>query len=457
MVRKLGGLEQYFFQRSDLNLHSCFSVGVKLNELPSKEILSIALSKVIQAHYQLYSNCFEEDENLIIKPIENIQFNDVVDYKPWVQYEEEEVNYILKKYNFKYRVSKPLWKIVVLPKMNSIILALDHLIFDGMSTVIFFKELINQFLTLDNGSKHQFLEMLYEYEPQFNIEESSHPYENLPIPLSWKIKRPIVKTLFTISPTTVVSQDHSLIHFHDYKLPDDFLDPNEKGTEEYYVRNNHRQVRIKLNSEQLDSWRQKCKQHGVTLTSFLISLFYKALGNIDKGTYEGEAVKIEVPINTRERIAEDGRFKNTIGPFVAGLEFHENLDFSRDIWDISTKVNSIIQQKANEQLMESINEARLLELVDVRKFMKLKMDNARNPYSTFEVTNVGFQDFGIGEHDKYQVEDAFFHEPQLFGHIMTYSIISTPRGGLTCCLAYPRNLDSELTKMHDYINEELKV
>lgn len=457
MVRKLGGLEKFFFQRSDLNLHSCFSVGVKLNQLPSKEVLSVALSNVIQSHYQLHCNCFEEEGELVIKPIDKIAFDDVVEYQSWDQYEEEEINFILKNYNFKYRVQKPIWKIIVVPKTNCIILALDHLVSDGMSTVLFFKELLKQLSSIDSNSVDKIKDILYEYDPTFDIKEKCHPYEDLPIPFSWKIKRPIVKTLFSLSPTTVVSQDNSLIHFKDYKLPDDFLDPTNEGDEPYYIRNNHRQVKIKLTPEQLNSWRLKCKEHNVTITAYLISVFYKALGQIDKTAYEGEAVKIEVPMNTRQRLGSDRDFKESFGAFVAGLEFKESLDFDRDVWDMAKEVTNIIQQKANDEIMELINEVRLLELVDTRKFMKLKMDNARNPYSTFEVTNIGFQDFGVTNADKYQVEDAFFNEPQLFGHIMTYSAISTPKGGLTCYLAYPRNLDKEMNKYYDYINESLTL
>lgn len=36
MNLKLSAIESYFFHRSRLNLHSCFYVGIKLNELPKK-------------------------------------------------------------------------------------------------------------------------------------------------------------------------------------------------------------------------------------------------------------------------------------------------------------------------------------------------------------------------------------------------------------------------------------
>lgn len=455
MVRRLGGIEQYFYQRSSLNLHSCFSVGVELNSLPNRSDLICALRRVVNSHFQLYCNAYKSNNEVVVNPIgEPIKFDDVVDYMDWDTYGEEEINSVFRKYNFEYGVDKPLWKVIVVSKANKMIFATDHLFFDGIATVLFWTELLKSLEELKQDNDLDVDEIIYRPGGSTDSIDQCHPYEKLPIPFSWKVKRPIVKALFTIAPGAVVSQDASIIQFDEYKIPEDYLKKNSNDDGCYQIKNTNRQISLKMSSNKLKVIMKDCKQHHVSFTAYLTAVLYLALGKIPNEKYSGSTIKYEVPMNTRNRISNSGEYSNSYGTFVAGGEFIETLDFERDEWELAQSIHQKIVEKSTTGVMDAINEARLLELVDAKKFMKMKFETTTGPSSTFEVTNLGFQNFSQNEHSKYTVTDAFFNEPQLFTNLITYSVISTPSGGLNCSMAYPEKLDSILCNSVEFLKNK---
>ena len=130
MKVKLSAIEDYFFHRSKLNLHSCFYVGIKLNELPDKQHLVTALKYTVAQHERLACNVLHDElkkEGFLQSILEPLKFSDLVEYyHNWDQLGEAEINHIFQMYNFPYNENKPLWKILIIPNQNQMLLLTDH-------------------------------------------------------------------------------------------------------------------------------------------------------------------------------------------------------------------------------------------------------------------------------------------------------------------------------------------
>ena len=140
-LRELSSLEQYFYYRCKLKLHSCFYLAITLNKLPNRSQLQKAVSKTIkkfpQAHCTVTST--SKGQTPCIKDLTGtaIHFDDVVEYSSWKSLYTENINEIFKKYNFQFDNGKPLWKIIVLEETGQLIFVVSHIFFDGMSSTIF--------------------------------------------------------------------------------------------------------------------------------------------------------------------------------------------------------------------------------------------------------------------------------------------------------------------------------
>lgn len=442
-MRQLSSFEEYFYQRRNLNLHSCFYLAITLNESPSRELLSHVITKVIPRYPQLYSNVFLQDEKPIIRPIESfIYFNDVVEYMQEEQLTEELINQIFRTVKFKYHDDVPIWKILALNGGRSLVLCLDHVFFDGLSGVKFLENIMEELNTIECFSNYQ--DIVYKCEGKELVPK--HPYSNWPIPWKWKMFR-LLAPLFVkldsyIGPWVAnFTHDSSMLNFNRYEFPKGIFRDVVKRNE---IRNDNCQLTFSIPAENLEQLLVKCKKHNVSLTSILISVFIASLKEVDPSMIHGSQVTVDVPVNTRNLIKSTMNIdakELEMGNFIMAGKVTYDITEDTDLLHTSKKIqDQIVKQKDD---VDSIHTSKLLDVVNVEDYIA-SMANKKFPGSTFEMTNLGFQKFSSLESEKYFVVDAKFNEPQLVASIFTCAVISTPLGGLNCSVSYPKDISTEL-------------
>ncbi|SMN22348.1 similar to Saccharomyces cerevisiae YGR212W SLI1 N-acetyltransferase [Maudiozyma saulgeensis] len=466
MLREISSLEQYFYYRCKLHLHSCFYLAVTVNNIPSKALLGYALQETIKKYPQTHCTVTLDspDSPPRIKELSDspIYFDDVVEYSKWESLDANNMNTIFKEYGFPFDNGKPLWKIIVLEKANQLVFVLSHIFFDGMSSTIFTTTFMEHLNGKFDGSKMADNCLLYTSSQ--DVEIAVHAYDLWPVPLNWKIKRQLVKLLLKLSPGIVTGSDANLLQFKNYNFPDDFAKVPTDEIDTFTVNNDNIQRVLRFPPEQLKTILTKCKEEKVSLTSFLTALFSIGLNNVsDDVLRNGKSFLVNIPMNTRAICKEYLKIDDSalqMGNFIVGLEYPTSLDIvsSDTIWSLASKVNEFIIDNRQNKISDQMNTAKLLDIADVQSYVRQKVENSYGigPGAAFEITNLGYNTFGGNSSDegkKYYVTDALFNQPQGFSNIFNCSFVTTPIGGLTCSISYPKNLVVEMEPIWAKVDE----
>lgn len=448
-MKQLSALDSYFYERSKMNLHHGFICGVKLNKLPTREELTFSLNATIVEFPHLSKNAFPIGNKVYLKDVDFMKFDHVVEYNNhWKQLDTEVFNTIFQDYKFHYAQEEPLWKVIILEQCNYMILMVDHVLADGISTALFWKFLITQ---LNTGKVSEELTLFEHKEDEASIIEPLHPYDQWPTSWTWTIKRGIVKALYRFKRDSIITLDPELFQFNNYKYPNDLL--SNSNLEKFEVKNDNIHWILNVKPQILEKILQDCKSRKVSLTAYLVATILTSLtDNKLENTNDGKKFNVTIPLNTRPTcITKYPNLNMEFGNFVGGMDFGISRDsiLNRDktdsngIWSICSKVQDFIVDQTQHRVDDIIHNAKLLEIMDSKEFIQYKINNGA-PAGTFEVTNLGFQKFNNSKNDIYQVVDAIFNEPQGISDIFTCAVISTEIGGLNCCISAPKNVNGYL-------------
>lgn len=452
LERKLSSLEKHYYYRSELNVLSCIYLGVELNKIPTKAQLTSVLRQIILEYPQLHCNIFidEKDGEPYIKSIDEmpILFDGVVEDITWSLESEANINRIFRDYKFPYHIEYPLWKVLINSSSRKMILIVDHILFDGMSCVEFWNEFISK-LNAGSTDTQEFSNVLFTAKEDKISVPGFHPYENWPITLKYKVLRPIISKIFEWRPSLITSKNAKLVQFKNYVFPDSsMIESANKGGDYYAIKNDNCQCTLNVPTDELSDVLKTCRSQKVSLTSFLAALMCKTLEeSVESKGYAGSLIKIDIPMNTRKVCMLNLNCEPKgckIGNFVAPLELQYNMNDCRNIWEVAKYFQERLYVQSVDNISDTINNVKLLDVVDNAEFIKEKLRVAGLP-GTFEITNLGLQKFDQtpGLSSEFKVEDAFFNEPQGISNIFTCAIISTPVGGLNCSISYPRNIKAE--------------
>lgn len=468
-MTQLSSLEQYFYYRCKFHLHSCFYLAITLNEIPAKEQLVGALRETVKTHPKAHCTVTKPKDGSTpeIKGLTEtpIYFSDVVEYVSWEGLDDDSINSIFKNYSFPFDNNKPMWKIIVMEKTNQLVFALSHVFFDGMSSTFFTKTFMEKLNNHQESTSDLPEDVIYSSKEMIHLQP--HPYEKLPISWAWWAKRQLVKVLLKVSPGAIMNTDPSLMQFKSYNFPDDFVVPLNENTQTFEVKNDNCQKLLRIDQDILSKLMKECKSRGVSINTFLVTLYAVALTKVDKTTLRnGNKVNINIPISARKFCevnlgVDESELK--IGDFIAGMEYCRDLETlsEENFWDIATEVQVFVKDFVENQITDALNTAKLLDVADVQDFIRQKVERAYGigPSAAFEVSNLGlckFDDHEGNSDMQYYVTDAFFNQPQGFSNIFTCSVISTRIGGLTCSVSYPIKLRDDLQPVWDYVDDFLR-
>lgn len=450
---KLSSLEKFFYDRSRLNLHSCFFLGIQLNRIPDRPLLAHALRSTIACHPRLHQNVAvdPQDKRPFVKDIPSIILDEVVEYTDFDDFDEQSINHIFRSYNFAYGTEKPLWKLLVHEREKRLFLLVDHALFDGISTVLFWKAFVG-FLQEEDYDENDVL-YVSTGEP---VKNDRHAYDKLSSSWSLMIKKFALGTLFKLIPSMITSAAKNQLQFKNYSFPQGLLVPSTNNEVPYQIRNDNCQLNVKIEPARLNGILSECKRHQVSLTSFMAAVFSLCLRTkLTNECYTGTCIKIDVPMNTRgacSDVLQTKDFSSIMGNFVAPLACECNLSAPNGVWNMAKTFQADIRRQSTTNFLETVSDVRLLDAVDTADFVRQKLKSS-GPAGTFEVTNLGYQDFGVSGDSVYHVKDAVFNEPQGLSDIFTCAMISTPGSGLNCCISYPKDIMSDVQPCFNYFRE----
>lgn len=458
MTHRLSSLEEYFFYRSNWNLHACFYTAIKLNKLPTQSQIGYALQKTINHFSPLYSNVqikddrVSSDKPLYMTPFkfESIRFEDVVDYKDWDELNTDNINSIFKEYNFSYFKESPLWKLLIVPKITTLILAADHVLSDGIGTVKFW-----QYFTKNLGPQMDNIDnrLLFHTDSQsVPIKEYVHPYDLWPVSKAWKLRRLIISYLVKYFPNLVTGLNSQLLQFNQYQFPDDLLDIDLSKPFNYKIKNSNIHHILNVPYSKLKSILEDCKKNQVSLTSYIAAVFAIVLNsNINDenvNTNKGSKFKIDIPMDTRnvcQNMLNVDPSVLQMGNFVAGLEIEINRSELINIWQVAQFIQSNISKFTKTNINDTIQQVKLLDVVQIKDFILHKLHN-QGPGGTFEITNLGLQNFPHNDNG-FIVEDMIFDEPQGIFDIFTSSVVTTEKGGMNISISIPETINDKLSNL----------
>lgn len=462
IIDELCPLEKYFYHRSQLKIHPCFYVAVQLNKIPPRTIIRDILKKVIQLHPRLHCNVTTNTPNnepFIMSVEENIMYDDVVETVDWEDLSEEKINFIFQKYHFAYGVHKPVWKLLIVPSQNKLVLLLSHTLFDGMSAVKFWETFMDNISVDSNETTTTMDDIIFKPGDSKMVSGNNDIYENIPIPLSWKIKRMIVKPLFNYRPSLITGVNSSYLQFNSYNLKDNYLDGDFIIDKEYKIKNNNQHINFNVSNDKLNILLKSCRQKQVSLTSVLVAILIEAFRISDIKNFRGDTIKVDIPMNTRiacQKLLNLDNQRVELGNFVGSLEYECKRENMLDLFQIANEVQKTITYGSKSDILGTLNNVKLLELIDCRQFVQEKVKGGlEGPPGTFEVTNLGFHSFSNSKNttQEYFIKDAIFNQPQGFSDIFTCNVISTPYGGMNCFISYPSSITEDIKPIWDFFQK----
>ena len=468
MTHRLSSLEEYFFYRSSWNLHSCFFTAIKLNKLPTEAQIGYALQKTINYFPPLYSNVqtkddeVSSDESLYMTPfkLESISFQNVVEYKDWDELNTDNINSIFKEYKFSYFKESSLWKLLIVPKITTLILAADHVLSDGIGTIKFWQYFLkNLGPQIDNINS----QILFYPDPQnLPVNKYIHPYDLWPISKSWQLKRLVIPYLAKYFPGLVTGLNSQFLQFNQYKFPYDLLDMETSKPYNYKIKNSNIHHILNIPYPQLRSVLEACKKRQVSLTSYIAAVFAMVMNSKINdecvNTNKGSKFKIDIPMNTRsvcQNMLNVDASVLQMGNFVAGLGIEINRSELINIWQVAQFIQSNISKFTTTNINDTIQQVKLLDVVQIKDFILPKLYN-QGPSGTFEVTNLGLQDF-THDNDEFIVEDIIFDEPQGISDIFTCSVVTTKKGGMNISISIPETINGELRNVCEEVKKYFDI
>lgn len=456
--RQLGEKENYFRARSLNKFYRNFVVSGTYSRslLSDKLLLARALRKLLIDYPSLTCNVFqvEDERRCVMRPVSVIKFSDVVEiYDHVVPITDEGLMRYMAETQFsQIYEEKPLFKLSI-PNDFGISAAFEHTIADGLVGRYFHEILLENLAYC--VKKENMLEYagLYGPTPQgfsndlvlFNLEKDTRLFKSsVPPPLEMYMD-PCEKS--TPGP----------LHFSNQKPPQfPELWPGRFPSKlERSIAYKH----LNVPAEQLKQILALCKEHGVTLTSYVVVNSALTLQPIlsDRHHY------LVVTAVTLRRFAAENRleepYKNLVGQGKNLLGLHSHPGMAQ-LFAPNEKFSWQMVLKYNDNMKKTVSDkAGLWSILDSVKVPDWKGENgevfsaalSKPKLDSLKLSNLGFVDFPVykSDSDDWTVEDLVFSQDMAPTSEFVVCVISTPLGGLNIVISY-LNHTFEDTEVSDF-------
>ncbi|ODQ78620.1 hypothetical protein BABINDRAFT_162332 [Babjeviella inositovora NRRL Y-12698] len=463
-TRKIGFFELYYLGRNQLKCYTNYCIIAKYNHALNQSILSPALRQVVLANPYLAANFFPASsvasfDNYDLRAVDQIRFEDVVEYKTVSQIDEsllEEINTYTCKMD---ETERPLWRVIVYTTPESdetphVCFYCDHTLFDGTSGTSFHKKLIRELGNVGELGPTSG-DILFNYEADKDLlpkfPQSSDKYVNNKPPAIF-----VAKFLFRVlSPQWL---RRTFIYLWN-RTPVIGGSARDRLLEKYPIfrglpANTSTATRFKIiNLPPSDSAGvlKYCKEKHLTFTPLLYTVGIKTLQDTILLASMPFATEAIISVTTRRYLAKEQMGQHDFGLFVGPQPL-----INPPISQISVPEIIRVQEDiaAGLEARTPLYTVGMLKYVDVKDFLNGILGKLKE---TFEISNLGLQNV-VSADGRWEIQDMLFS--QCFGRTSPYfclSVVSTKSGGLNLvlgmapeyCDANPELVDqfaSELTK-----------
>lgn len=449
--RKLGKHENFFRSRSLADFYRNFAtIGAYSRDVTLDiPLLYRALRKIILDYHILICNVFKDESagHTIIRPIERATFGDLVEFSstlfsPKNLPVSEDFMRMLCKEKYPLYSETPLFRVIV-AGTHDIAVTLEHTLADGIVAPFFHQEFLKNLAYCEDGANNA--EYVKMYGPQPTEVSASSPIfvfsqdkqylrNSLPPPIEESMQDPSLdygnndlKHYTRVAPET-----------HPKKWPGRF--PSTLDSHIAFKLFN-------IGPEDLRVILKQCKEHGVTLTAYVVCILALTLQPIfgyGHHTVSLVAVTLRRFLTTQNVHPSYVDILSNKDYKIMGNHAHMGLpeilapvtDFS---WDLVKVVSGHLGQTvANDKLLntskaffEAAHELEENEQLFTSGLGKMKLD-------TVKLSNLGYVDFPVYKgKEPWTVTDLAFAQDLAPGAAeFMVNMISTARGGLNIVLSY---------------------
>lgn len=448
--RPLSPAENFFRSRTDLDFfRNFFVVGAYSRDLTENlPLLYRALRKIILDYHILICNVFKDQEAglCFFRPINRATLGDLVELDPALfcgePVSEEFMNMLLRKRYFDLYIEKPLFRLVFAGK-NRLGVTFEHTIADGVVGPYFHEEFLKSLAYCDDDKNDTEYANLYGLQPDsvdFNTpifvyaDDVKYIRHSLPPPMEAGMQDPSLDYTFGDPNHYSIAVPESHSEKWPGRLP---------ATKDYSVAFKI----VNIPPQELKLILAKCKEHKVTLTSYITYVQALAFQPIYGDKYHFPTVMAvtlrrfllaeKIGPEYKSVFAKDYKLMGNYAHMGLRESFAPAHEFS---WE---KVEQI-----NANLAKTVTNDRLLNTL--RPFLDAAdslSDNhelftsglGKNKLEGTKISNVGFVNFPVYEAGgrKWTISDLVFGQDLAPGASeFVLSVISTNLGGLNIVLSY---------------------
>ncbi|CAH2353379.1 hypothetical protein CLIB1423_10S03664 [[Candida] railenensis] len=448
--------ERYYILRGEYDYYTNFNVSARYSRSISRVNLSNALRNLVKKYpcfavsfFRVNDKDLEEDgKNFVMKPLQQVKFDDVVAFHKISKFDETTLEYI-DQFVVKVGIeNSPLWRIIVMEEEETgrqyLTFYCDHAIFDGTSGGLFHDKLLLELNEVEsNQSELQFAENLHTLDDSFEIPHVNEAglalYDSsVSFALYETASRLLVPGWIKNYISSIYQNWYPSKYYVDVsKNPMYRYKPTRKSTPTKFKL-------LKFSPAEVRGMLSRCKQNGLTLTPYVIVIALQCLQEtIMKGTSQevatsSESAPIEhssetiIAINNRRFLPEAHaeEFGLMVSPVEVALPPFQKFDKLDDLFPTMAHVGKVMTSGIEANYGSKI--VGLLKYVKVGDFLKEKLDQSSSR-QTLDVSNLGNKSY---IHGSWEAEEFIFSQSQGVGTHFGISLVSTSKSGLNIVFGY---------------------
>lgn len=444
--REPGFFEKYYLCRSAEKYTTNVSVIARYNRHIDKVVLSNALRSLIVKNPEFCCNFFSDEpyekikkqngNPYRLKPLNKITFEDVVFYE---QIEKDLDDEILDRLDTEYsgiNINEPLWKLIIFENTASQYLTFlyDHTLWDGKSGQFFHEELLSELEHFSISEDISFQDNLFDYDKDKSIlpvlPKSSDKLFDLYDMDMWYTFKHILKLIIPTGITNYLTSN-SLVEPYtliSYPFPKEDNLSNLTSTKLRLVH---------VDASSLNNIMKKCKENGVTLTSYLTALMtYCLKESVLSDVGDNKVASILIPMSGR-RYYPDKAQETKFGLYVGSMNYNINIDTVTE-GNLKNLSQSLLKDmRIALETREPFKFCSLLKLVNIWDFLGAKVK--KNDRGTIAFSNLGMANAEKGD---WKLIELIFSQSNGIYTNYSMSAISTPDAGLNITFGYSKYLEN---------------
>ncbi|CAH2352178.1 hypothetical protein CLIB1423_06S00540 [[Candida] railenensis] len=450
ITRPLSNMENFMRSRTATGFYRTFQLTATYSKAISKELLFKALRKSLIDYVMLTCNVFKAENHCYYHPIPRISFDDIVSFELDQALDETFLKKINEEIRFQLYANQPLFKVILLEK-NQVCAVFEHTINDGVAGAFFHEILIENLAFIENDADQVFEQEYGASDFLFDLDEDKS-----------KIK-------YSLPPPVDPFMEPYEVDFSDND-PNHYSKITPKGLTKWDGRFPMKREfvssfkMINFTPEEVGKILKKCKENGVTLTSYIEVVHALTVQPIiGDNNYSVNKIALNLRKWLKSPMDANGQYKEMLSGFPehkilgtwAHLGLAENLPpLYKFDWDLVKFVN--------ENLKKTVTNTKVMSCSKVFFDSASKTDDNADFFSSHigkprpdmvKISNLGFVKIKTGD---WEILDIWFSQDvAVIAADFMLSVVSSPKGGLNFMWSYIEAEDFDLTGFDEKFRQNM--